>query len=397
MNKIFVRGLLCIALTITACKPGNRPVEKHNEALNTTSIEGVLEGGAQRDVILEEMAVREYIPIDTVTCDQEGHFLIDFDAEKTAFYVFRAGGTGYITLLIEPGQKITLKGNYGQSDRYSISGSEDSEALMELSAVHKRTLDELGKIVSSIREAGDLDNFPETKIGLDQKFDSICNSFQRYSRDFIEENHESLSMLIALYNLYGQGLPVFDPIENFQTYLFVDSLLQVHYPDFEAALLLHTQVLEASSTMQNNGEDPRPDVGEIAPDFVSSRPDGSKLALSDLKGNYVLLSFWAGWSSLSREENSYLKEIWENKGNFPFKILQVSFDGELAIWTRAIEEDGLGWDHVSDLRRWESAIADLYGVEKIPSNYIIDPEGRIIARDLFGNELLEKFNNIKNY
>ena len=188
MNKIFVRVLLCIALTITACRPGNRPVEKHNEALNTTRIEGVLEGGAQRVVILEEMAVREYIPVDTVTCDEEGHFLIDFDAEKTAFYVFRTEGTAYITLLIEPGQNITFRGSYGQSERYSISGSEDSEALMELSAVHKRTLDELGEIVSSIREASDMDNFPEIKTGLDQKFDSICNSFQRYSLDFIQEN-----------------------------------------------------------------------------------------------------------------------------------------------------------------------------------------------------------------
>jgi len=394
MNKIFVRVLLCIALTITACKPANRPVEKHNEALNTTSIEGVLEDGAQRDVVLEEMAVREYIPIDTATCDEEGHFLIDFEPEQTAFYVFRTGGTAYITLLIEPGQNITVRGSYGQSDRYSISGSEDSEALMELSAAHKRTLDELGEIISEIREASDLNDFPEIKIGLDQKFDSLCNSFHRYSWEFIQENHESLSMLIALYNLYGHGLPVFDPIKDFQIYLFVDSLLQVHYPEFEAALLLHAQVLGTSSTKQINGEDPRPDVGEIAPDFVSSRPDGSKLALSDLKGDYVLLSFWAGWSSLSREENPYLKEIWGNKGNFPFKILQVSFDGELAEWTRAIEEDELGWAHVCDLRRWESVIADLYGVEKIPSNYIIDPEGKIIARDLFGNELLEKFNNL---
>ena len=397
MNKIFVRVLLCIALTITACRPDNRPAEKHNEVHNTTSIEGVLEGGAFRDVVLEEMAVREYIPIDTVTCDEEGRFLIDFDAEQTAFYVFRTGGAGYITLLIEPGQKIIIKGSYGQSERYYISGSEDSEALMELSTAHKSTLNELGEIINIGREASDLDDFPDIKIGLDQKFDSICNSFQRYSWDFIQKNHKSLATLIALYNLYGQGLPVFDPIEDFQAYLFVDSLLQVHYPEFEAALLLHTQVLEASSTKQNNGEDHRPDVGEIAPDFVSSRPDGSRLALSDLKGDYIMLSFWAGWSSLSREENPYLKEIWESKGNFPFKILQVSFDGELAEWTRAIVEEGLGWDHVCDLRRWESVIADLYGVEKIPSNYIIDPEGKIIARDLFGNELIKKYNEIKNY
>ncbi len=394
MNRNIVKILFCAGLAVTACKPGKQ-TDPNSVSINSkTRVEGILQGGENSNVVLEEMAVREYIPIDTVTCDAEGRFQITFEPEQTAFYVLRTGGSGYITLLIEPGQKITFKGNYGQADRYSVNGSEGSEALMELSAEHKRTLNELGDIINQTRASRDLENYPEIKVGLDLKFDSITGSFQGYSRDFIERNRESLSILIALYNLYGQGLPVFDPNENLQTYQFVDSLIQSHFPEFEAAQLLHTQVLEASATKQEKDKDHGPEVGEIAPDFVSSRPDGSKLALSDLKGDYVLLSFWAGWSSLSREENFYLKEIWKNRGNYPFYILQVSFDGENETWTRAIEQEGLSWDHVSDLRRWESAIADLYGVEKIPSNYLIDPEGKIIARDLFGNDLVEKIEKL---
>lgn len=396
MSKINVATLLCLGLILTACKPSGSGEKAGENLINPVHIEGILEGGAQKDVILEEMAAREYIPIDTAICDAEGRFLMSFKAQDPAFYVLRTGGRGYITLLIEPGEHIWLKGQYARSDQYEIKGSEGSESLRELAERHKFTLNELGEISALIRESSTLPDYPQIKGRLDIKFDSLTSSFKEYSRDYILRNRESLSILIALYNLYGQGLPVFDPLNDFQTYLLVDSLLQKHHPDFEAAKMLHTQVLEAGTRKEGKGKDPRPQVGEIAPDFVSSRPDGSVFALSDLRGNYVLLSFWAGWSSLSREENPYLKEVWSSKTDFPFRILQVSFDGEADVWTGAIKEDGLDWDHVSDLRRWESAVADLYGIEKIPSNYLIDPEGKILARDLFGAELLNKFNNLNS-
>lgn len=396
MNKNKVIILLYLCLLVAACKPSGPGGKTIENLKNPVSLEGILQDGAHKDVILEEMAVREYIPIDTVSCDEEGHFFLRFEAQETAFYVLRTGGRGYITLLLEPGEHIILKGKYAQSDQYKVEGSRGSEALMELAKAHKRAIDDLGEISDLMSESMEHQDYPQIKMGLDQKFDSVTSSFKNYSKDFISKNQESLSILIALYNLYGQGLPVFDPLEDFQTYLLVDSLLQSHHPDFEATKLLHTQVLEASSGKGEKDKDARPEVGEIAPDFVSSRPDGSSFALSDLRGHYVLLSFWAGWSSLSREENQYLKELWSSKGDFPFKILQVSFDGEPDVWTTAIEEDALRWDQVSDLRRWESPIADLYGIEKIPSNYIIDPEGIIIARDLFGNELLNRFNELKN-
>jgi len=244
------------------------------------------------------------------------------------------------------------------------------------------------------RDYQDLPDFAEKKKSLDQMFDSITSSFKTYSLKFIEKNQGSLSILIALYNLYGQGLPVFHPGEDFQTYLFVDSVLQSAYPNFEAAQLLHGQIIEAEATKQKNMQDHRPEPGKIAPDFVSSQPDGSQMALSDLRGNYILLSFWAGWSNPSREENAYLKDAWKLYNQLNFRILQVSFDNERRSWVEAIEQDGLVWNHVSELRRWESVVADLYQVEKIPANYLIDPEGRIIAQDLFGSELLKKLETL---
>jgi len=340
------------------------------------------------------MAVREYIPIDTVSCDEKGRFQIQFKPEHVAFYVLRTKNQGYITLLIEPGENLIIRGNYKHEGQYIVEGSEGSKQLLELATEHKRTLNSLRNISRKTMEYRDLPDYPDRKRKLDQEFDSITSSFKSYSLDFIKHNQESLSILIALYNLYGQGLPVFDPARDFQSYRMVDSLLRKVYPEFEAVQLLQAQVLEAETLKQKNEQDRPPELGKIAPDFVSSRPDGSQLALSDLKGNYVLLSFWAGWSKPSREENQYLKDAWRQHKQQNFRILQVSFDDERATWTKAIDKDGLNWIHVSELKRWESPVADLFRVEKIPSNYLIDPEGKIIAQDLFGNNLLNKLDNL---
>jgi peroxiredoxin len=136
--------------------------------------------------------------------------------------------------------------------------------------------------------------------------------------------------------------------------------------------------------------------GEIAPDFVSSRPDRSEMALSSLRGSYVLLGFWASWSNLSREENATLVKARKQFGEKNFKILQVSVDDSNIDWIGAIEEDGLDWDHLSDLKRWETPVVELYGVEKIPFNVLIDPRGKIVETELYGEYLLSNLDQILN-
>ena len=172
--------------------------------------------------------------------------------------------------------------------------------------------------------------------------------------------------------------------------------MMASYPELEAVQLLHAQVREAKLLMESELQGNHLKKGEIAPDFVSSRPDGSELALVSLRGSYVLLDFWASWSGLSREENATLLKAWERFGEKGLKILQVSVDDDRAAWTGAIAEDGLYWDHVSDLKRWETPVVDLYAVERIPFNILIDPAGRIMEIDLHGEQLLSKLEQILN-
>jgi hypothetical protein len=346
------------------------------------------------EVILEEMAAREYIPVDTVVCDEQGNFQMEFTPERIAFYVLRIGPNGYVTLLLEPGEQLEFTGAYGNSSNYLVEGSPGSGQLRILAAAHRRVLDSLGQITRSMMEKRTNPSFTQIKLDLDRQFDSLCAAFKAYSLAYIHRNQPSPVILIALYNLYGQGLPVFHPEEDLATYRFVDSVLMKEYPELEAVQLLHAQLREEDALSKRETQLPAPGVGEFAPDFVSSRPDGSTLSLSELKGNYVLLSFWAGWSKPSREENRYLKEAWAAYGKQSFRILQVSLDNDREQWEQAISGYGQGWDHVGDLVRWDTPVADLYRLEKIPSNFLIGPDGKILAKDLYGEELIQKLETI---
>jgi len=388
--------LLCLILSASGCKQKTPSAFGGEGRENTTEIKGKLQNGAGKSVLLEEMGARVYIPVDTVSCDDSGNFSISFMQKQLAFYVLRYGPSGYITLLMEPGESVDIKGQLEDKDSYTISGSLGSALLQALATEHKKALDALGEIARKNREFVSAPDYTELKQKLNLQFDSITSAFQDYSIRFIHENVTSPAILIALYNLYGQGIPVFHPRTDFPVYRFVDSTLMEKHSELEAVRLLHAQVAEAKLLMESDQQSSWLKKGEIAPDFVSSRPDGSKMALSSLKGNLILLDFWASWSNLCREENATLLKAWEQFGKMNFRILQVSVDDSKTAWTVAIEEDGLVWDHVSDLKRWETPVVELYGVEKIPFNVLIDPSGKIVETDLYGEQLLSKLDQILN-
>lgn len=137
-------------------------------------------------------------------------------------------------------------------------------------------------------------------------------------------------------------------------------------------------------------------VGKSAPDFSQADTLGKIVSLKDFRGKYVLLDFWASWCGPCRAENPNVVKAFNANKDKNFTIVSVSLDqpGKQQAWLDAIHKDGLTWTHVSDLKFWDNEVARLYGINAVPSNFLIDPAGKIVARNLEGKELIEKLNEI---
>lgn len=128
-------------------------------------------------------------------------------------------------------------------------------------------------------------------------------------------------------------------------------------------------------------------VGKIAPAFAQADANGKPVALESFKGKYVLVDFWASWCGPCRAENPNLVRTYNKFKSKNFDILGVSLDNNKGKWLQAIQDDQLTWTHVSDLKYWQNEVALQYGVKSIPANFLLDKEGKIIAKGLRGAQL----------
>jgi len=283
-----------------------------------------------------------------------------------------------LNLYLEKGE-ITLT-SPDSVKKAQITGSKINDDSKRLVAQLKPIMDKAQKLAEEKKSASLMQqNSAEFQNSIQQRYKQLQTEQEAAIKIFILSNPNSYLSLIALYEVGG---PQPNPAE-------LDTLFNSLSPEIkntEAAKLFKKNLDELSTT----------GIGAIAPDFTENDVNGLPVKLSSFRGKYVLLDFWASWCGPCREENPNVVKVYNKFKGKNFTILSVSLDKAEGknSWLAAIKNDGLTWTQVSDLKFWDNAAAQLYYITSIPSNFLIDPNGKIVARDLRGADLENKLEEI---
>ncbi|GAA0528719.1 TlpA disulfide reductase family protein [Chitinophaga japonensis] len=341
-------------------------------------------------VFLEELTLKEVKVADTTSLkDASGRFALSGTVPEQGLYRIRFGNSKYILLALGA-DDIKIEGDYNNLDKITIRGSEASVALQQLlnEANEKgQALTLEMRAIDSLQGANTPDSILQAKVQrLQQQEADLQQSFISHA----EKTPYPANAVFAL-------SMVNDPTKLIEQKQVINSIAQ-RFPDNSLVSSLSARISEmeqqAGAGSGDEANMTAVKVGDTAPDFTLPDPSGKMVKLSSFRGKYVLVDFWASWCKPCRMENPNVVKAYQQYKDKNFTILGVSLDKKKEAWVQAIQADGLTWNHVSDLKFWDSAVVPLYGINAIPTNFLLDPQGKIIAANLRGNALEQKLQEV---
>ncbi|MEM9857862.1 MAG: TlpA disulfide reductase family protein [Bacteroidota bacterium] len=378
MRKIY--PALIVLFLLSCGGSSNDTVQEQGDLITISGTVGYPQSGL---ILLEKYQGSQRVTsvVDTLPFDQSTYsFSKKVNIESPGYYRLNFYNKQSVNLILNKDDiTVNVDGN-AQNGHAEVIGSSDHDFIKEIQQMNQAfqsspEVTQINKDFMAANQSGDQQAMGE----LRSRYFELEGSFKNQVAVRIESAGASLGALEILRN--GR---ILDKDQNFQTFSKFASTVKEEIPN---SLVVNEFVAEVERMKKLA-------LGEIAPDITLPNPDGEMVSLSSLRGNYVLLDFWAKWCRPCRMENPNVVRMYKKYNEQGFEVFGVSLDRTRQDWLQAIEQDGLSWTHVSDLKYFQSDAAKLYNVSAIPFALLIDPEGRIIAKNLRGKQLENKLEEI---
>lgn len=368
MNRI-IFSAIALVMALSACQSPK------------VSLSGRFVGSDADMVYLEYASALEQTIIDSVKLGEDGNFALSIENVTTTpslYYIIY--NNERIPLLLQQGDNVEVSAAGNVARNYKVEGSEESELLREFNQEYISGVIKLRGIISKIA-AGSLSD--EERKALSEEYTKTYLDIKRKQMNFIVSHKQNIAAVYALHQRLPNDSYLFNGDSDVIYYRTVAEAIEQSYPESHYLPILRSQVARMSAQSSLLSQAKEVNFPEITmPDMY-----GQEVALSSLSGKVILLHFWSVAIGNGNVINAEMKEIYNRYKEQGFEIYQVAIDTSKSDWINAIQEQQLPWISVSDMKGEASTSLGEYNVQRLPSNFLIDREGNIVAKDLVGDKL----------